>query len=92
MRRVSFDVANDWSRHPELCVEAGWKTATGEQYVLFEATVRGQTWQVRVNDFPDEPCYTFLIDGNEVMHFDDWPPFWQRPAFPSNYSRSVRDT
>jgi len=91
MRRVPFDVANGWSQHPELCMEAGWKTATGEENVVFEAAVSGQTWQVRINDFPVEPCYTLLIDGNEVMHFDDWPYFWQRPVFPNDHSQSVHD-
>ncbi len=90
MHRVPFCVANDWEKHPELGVPVGWKTATGEERVIFEAMIGNQSWQVRINDFPDEPCFTLLIGSNEVMHFDDWPSFWQRPAFPNKVS-SGRD-
>jgi hypothetical protein len=41
--------------------------------------VDGQTWLVRLGDFPAEPFYTLLIDGIEVESFDDWPPAWTRP-------------
>lgn len=50
--------------------------------IVAEATVEGKPWTVRINDFPDEPLFTLLIAGVEVMHFDDWPEFWHRPEFP----------
>jgi len=53
---------------------------------MFEAEVEGLHWTIRLNDFPDEPAYTVLIDGDEVMHFDDWPPVWTRPEFPKDES------
>jgi len=40
-----------------------------------------------INDFPDEPCYTVLINGDEVMHFDDWAWIWTRPEFPKTERR-----
>jgi hypothetical protein len=49
---------------------------------MFEAEVGDSRWTVRLNDFPDEPCHTVLIDGDEVMHFDDWPWIWTCPDFP----------
>ena len=82
MRRVPFDTANNWLRHPRLWRPVPWRTASGEAYIMFEAEVGGSRWSVRLNDFPDEPCYTVLIDGDEVMHFDDWPWIWTRPEFP----------
>jgi len=39
-------------------------------------------WTIRLNDFPDEPAYTLMIDIEEIIHFDDWPDFWDRPEFP----------
>ena len=49
---------------------------------MFEAEVGASRWAVRLNDFPEEPLHTVLIDGDEVMHFDDWPWIWTRPEFP----------
>jgi hypothetical protein len=82
MLRVSFETANDWQSHPELSRSVPWRTASGTQYVVFEAEVDGSRWTIRLNDFPDEPLYTLLIDGDEVMHFDGWPKMWIQPELP----------
>lgn len=34
--------------------------------------------QIRLNDFPAEPHYSFLMDGKLLFNFDDWPPNWER--------------
>lgn len=82
VRKVSFQIANDWDRHPELRRPVPWHTGPGAAYVICEAAIGQQIWKVRLNDFPDEPCHTLLIDGDEVLHFDDWPSFWFRPPLP----------
>ena len=87
MHRVPFNSANDWLRHPRLWRPVPWQTSSGEGYIMFEAEVGDSGWAVLVNDFPDEPCYTVLIDGDEVMHFDDWPWIWTRPEFPKTERR-----
>jgi hypothetical protein len=33
---------------------------------------------VRVNDFPEEPLYSLLVNGDEVGNFDGWPAQWER--------------
>ena len=33
-------------------------------------------WKLRLNDFPAEPMYTFIVDGNEILNFDDLPDNW----------------
>jgi hypothetical protein len=80
--KLPFNVANNWAQHPNLSRPVAWHTYSGAGSFEFEATVEKSTWRVRLNNFPDEPCYTLLIEGKEVIHFDDWPKFWQRPPFP----------
>ncbi len=35
-------------------------------------------WLIRINDFPQQPLYTLLIDGVAYADFDTWPACWQR--------------
>ncbi|NJL93629.1 MAG: hypothetical protein HC915_07810 [Anaerolineae bacterium] len=46
------------------------------------AQVDGQVWHLRLNDFPEAPRYSLLINGEVVQDIEDWPPAWQRPAHP----------
>jgi hypothetical protein len=43
----------------------------------------GKMWRIRVNEFPDLPLYTLLINDDEVMDFDNWPRNWTRPKMSS---------
>lgn len=54
-----------------------WKS-TGNLDFPWEAAVEGQTWQVGLNDFPDEMMYRLVIQGEVVGDFHDWPKLWQR--------------
>jgi len=57
----------------------------------WEAEVGGQRWRVRLNDFPEEPLYTVIVDGREVASFNDWPACWTRPeGAPGAAPRRVR--
>lgn len=44
--------------------------------------VDGKEWKIRVNDFPDMPLYTLMVDGIEAMDFDNWPKDWRRAQIP----------
>lgn len=55
-----------------------WERAESDEFP-YAVRVMGQTWRVRVNDFPAEAFYTLFIDGQAVGDFDDWPPAWARP-------------
>lgn len=79
MDAVPFDIANDWEAHPEFCIPVEWRAAAGDSIIL-EASVGGERWAVRINDFPDEPLFTLIIGDTVAMHFDDWPGFWVRPS------------
>jgi hypothetical protein len=83
MSTLPYDTANNWSDFPDVCRSAPWRTARSNNPVtLFEAAVGASQWFVRLNDFPDEPQYTLLIDDTETLHFDDWPSFWGTPPSP----------
>jgi hypothetical protein len=51
---------------------------TGDVEHPYQATVGRQTWVIRLNDFPEEPLYTLIVDGKDVIDFDNWPPRWLR--------------
>lgn len=70
---------DNWDDHPETRRNVRWQ-AMDDPEVVGRAEIDGKVWLVRLNDFPDEPLYTLLIDGLETIHFNDWPPFWERPA------------
>jgi len=52
--------------------------ATGDLDVPWGAEVDGESWQVRLNDFPDELMYSLLVGGGVVGDFHDWPKTWKR--------------
>ena len=51
---------------------------TGDPYIPWGTDVDGHRWQVRLNDFPDEPMYALLIDEALVGDFQEWPQYWDR--------------
>jgi uncharacterized protein YjaG (DUF416 family) len=38
----------------------------------------GETWRVRINDFPDDFMYTLIINDAVIGSFHDWPKSWDR--------------
>jgi hypothetical protein len=63
---------------PERLVRPVEWNFTGDVEVPWTAQMEGQTWQVRLNDFPDEWMYSLLVNGVEAGDFHDWPKVWQR--------------
>lgn len=59
-------------------------THTGDAEFPYTATIDGQTFIVRLNDFPAEPLYTVLLAEEELGHLDDWPSTWVRPEIPKS--------
>jgi hypothetical protein len=55
---------------------------TGDREFPYRAEVAGKALTIRINDFPDEPAYTLLVEGQEVEDLEEWPPAWVRPAIP----------
>ena len=83
-KELPFAVVNNWEDHPELKRPIPWAPAdkadrAPENWIVFKATVDGARWTIRMNDFPAEPLYTLLINGEQIIHFNDWPAFWKKP-------------
>jgi hypothetical protein len=55
---------------------------TGDGEFPYRGEVDGRTFTIRVNDFPAEPLYTLLIEGQEVEDLDDWPSAWVKAVGP----------
>ena len=60
-----------------LTRELSWR-ATEDVDHPWTSEVGGETWRVRLNDFPDDLMYTLLIDDAIIGKFHDWPEAWQR--------------
>ncbi len=56
-----------------------WKRTADPRHP-FSAKFDGEKCVIRLNDFPDEHLYTLIVDGEEVIAFDDWSASWIRPA------------
>jgi hypothetical protein len=68
---------NDHMIQEVLNAEVYWERVTleGVEYV---ATLNGNVFKLRMNDFPDEPLYTVTF-GNEKIDLDDTPDSWHFP-------------
>ena len=53
-------------------------SATNDLDMPWRASVGEFSLAVRMNDFPDEPLYSLIVDDKVVAHFDDWPSVWTR--------------
>lgn len=68
------------ARH--LTSSLAWE-GTGDGEFPYRTTVNGRTFTIRINDFPAEPMYTLIAEGDELADLDDWPPAWSRPGAPA---------
>jgi hypothetical protein len=55
-----------------------WKRTADPRYP-FAAEFEDEKWVIRLNDFPDEHLYTLIVNGKEVISFDNWSAKWSRP-------------
>jgi hypothetical protein len=55
---------------------------TGDPYFPVAARVDEQWWVLRINNFPDHPVWTLLVDGARRFDIDDTPPGWADPVNP----------
>lgn len=60
--------------------------ATGDPLTPFSTSVRDANLRIRINDFPDEPMYSLIVDDQVLGSFSNWPAKWRRPT-PSEGTR-----
>lgn len=53
-----------------------WNKVEDAEYP-FMAHLNGHNLQLRVNDFPEEPFFTLIVDGECKEDLDDWPETWE---------------
>jgi hypothetical protein len=76
-RRVKFSTVDNWEYFRDYKVPGlKWrKRWFGGGYIT---RVNGRRWHIRVNNFPDEPAYTLIVYGREILHFNEWPAEWTK--------------
>ena len=52
--------------------------STGDPEYPYKSMLDGTTYTLYVGDFPAEPMYSLLIDGQTVDSLDTWPHTWIR--------------
>lgn len=57
---------------------------TGDGEFPYRSSVEGRTLTIRVNDFPAEPLYTLIAEGDEISDLEDWPAAWHKPLLGNN--------
>ena len=54
--------------------------ATGDVRFPYKASVKGERWIIRINEFPESPSlYTLIVNDAEVEELIEWPNAWNRP-------------
>lgn len=80
-RPASWEAEDQQNTAPELgkllTRQLSWQN-TGDVDQPWATETEGQTWRVRLNDFPDELMYTLIVDDAIVGDFHDWPTNWNR--------------
>lgn len=64
-------------QHAIFARQLAWH-ATGHASLPYEVQVDKQHFEVRLNQLPNIPMYTLLINGKKVVDFASWPALWQR--------------
>ncbi|MBI4140650.1 hypothetical protein HY485_02315 [Candidatus Woesearchaeota archaeon] len=51
---------------------------TNNPELQYQANVDKDKLVLRINDFPDEPLYTLVVNDLPLTSFSDWPENWKR--------------
>ena len=78
---MDFGLQDNWLDVPGFREKVlVWEKLSGApSKQILRVAAGDQEWRIRLNDFPDEPLYTLIVDGREIIHFNDWPQEWTKP-------------
>lgn len=78
---MNFDKQDNWEDAGQYkAMTIVWKASRPNALgIVYEVSIERSEGKIRMSDFPDEPLYTLLVDGVEVIHFNDWPERWSKP-------------
>lgn len=68
-----------WTKEPEFERPIAW-ARTGDAHMPFEASVNGQVWKIRTNEYVGQGLYTLIVNNQEQFSFDHWPLAWSRSS------------
>lgn len=75
-----LELVRQWRRPVMAALESEplqWdRTGNGE--FPFRTEHGDQALIIRVNDFPVDPLYSVLAEGQTLGHLEDWPPAWRK--------------
>ncbi len=74
-------IEDDWQRAIALRNSKIEWTARRIVKHFYIADVKGRSLKIRLNNFPEEPCYTLLEEDVALVHFNDWPDLWKRSDY-----------
>ena len=77
--KISFSNSDNWNEVDDIPKDIIWTRSIKNGCIPYVSKNYINQYSIKVNDFPDEPLYTLISYKNEKIHFDDWPPFWDRP-------------
>ena len=46
----------------------------------YEANRHNERMIIRLNDFPEEPLYTLIVNDVVLCDFDQWPKHWHKAS------------
>jgi hypothetical protein len=61
-----------------LVTPIAWEDTRNPEFP-YRSFIAGRWWVMRINDFPAEPLYTLMIEGQEALDLEDWPAIWKKP-------------
>lgn len=77
---MGFETQDNWDDRPAYKRQGiNWIAVNpNREDIVYEAYVDSNKWIIRLNDFPDEPLYTLIVSGKEIIHFNEWPAGWHK--------------
>lgn len=58
------------------CAQAKVWIRTGHGEFPLRGEIGGQPALIRINDYPADPLYSLIVDGQNVGNLEDWPTSW----------------